>query len=44
MVTAGKTAANATMTQARIDVISLNASAVSMKNFTIDVDKGSTTC
>ena len=44
VVTAGKTAANATMTQARIDVISLNARAVSMKNFTIDVDKGSTTC
>ena len=44
VITAGKTAANATMTQARIDVISLNASAVSMKNFSIDVEKGSTTC
>jgi hypothetical protein len=44
VVTAGKAVQEATMTQARIDVIALNASALSMKNFTIDVDKGDTSC
>jgi hypothetical protein len=44
VVTAGKTVSDATMTQARIDVIALNASALSMKNFTIDVDKGDSSC
>jgi hypothetical protein len=44
VVTAGKTVADATLTEARIEVIALNASAITLRNFTIDVDKGDTTC
>ncbi|WP_207843647.1 DUF6230 family protein [Williamsia soli] len=44
VVTSAKAVEDASMTNARIELIALNATAISMKDFTIGVDKGSDSC